>query len=115
MRRKYDALKGASDPDSTSSWVRILIKVLSTFSPGDDKLAEMLALLPDVFSDEKLERLQKLSTKLAHICCEYSGADEQQAIAEMCSKVLLVFQRNSYTIDETHFLPSIDAFRSVFH
>lgn len=76
-------------------------------------MAEILALLPDEFYDEKLERLEKLSAKLAHICCDDSSEKEKQVIAQLCSKVLLVFQRNSYTIDETHFVPSIDAFRFV--
>ncbi|XP_059472215.1 SET and MYND domain-containing protein 4-like [Neocloeon triangulifer] len=107
MRRKYDALKAPSDPDSTSSWVRIMLKVLSTFP--DPKISEALSLLPDVFPDEKMERVGKLAQTLCRVCCE--DCEEQQRLAGVCVRALLVFQRNSYTIDESHVVPSADAFR----
>ncbi|CAB3379025.1 Hypothetical predicted protein [Cloeon dipterum] len=117
MRRKYDLLKAPCDPDSSGSWTRIMIKALSTLTPAaclenSPRVAEILSLLPDVYDDEKLERIRKLAKTICAACCEELSAEQREQLAKVCERILLVFQRNSYTIDESHFVPSIDAFRS---
>jgi len=97
-----------------------MLTLLSSFSPSaclhpedDPGLSEFLALLPDVYPEEKMNRVERLSRKVCDVCCEEMDEDDRTRLSKVLTRALLNFQRNSYTIDESHFVPSIDAFRSV--